>query len=73
LMVGQTKNASDVSSEALTDVLTESYVEHTAPEVGPAKSMAASRNDTAGVMITEHFFTGIHLLQRARRSGLGAT
>jgi hypothetical protein len=40
------------------------YVEDTAPEVGPAKSTAASRNDTTGVM-RENFFTGIHLLRRA--------
>jgi hypothetical protein len=61
LTVGQNKNAPDVSSEALTDVLTENYVEDTAPEVGPAKSMAASRcqsiGDTACV-VSANIFKG---------------
>jgi hypothetical protein len=38
------------------------YVEGTAPEVGPARITAASRNDMAGVVMRENFFTGFHLL-----------
>src|SRR5687767_13108404 len=49
------------------------YVRGTAPEVGPATSMAASRNDTACVMVKANFFTGLHLPLRAGRPGTGAT
>jgi len=38
------------------------YVEGTAPEVGPARITAASRNDMAGATMKENIFTGIHLL-----------
>jgi hypothetical protein len=41
------------------------YVEGDAPEVGPVTSTAASRNDTACVMVRENVFTGIHLLRHA--------